>query len=355
MKAIDILTFGSIVVDTIVRVPKDAPGVIDEEAETWTIPLGDKIRVNESEMSLGGGAGNSATGFQKLGLEAAAFGVVGDHGNLRFILHELEKIGVNTDFLTIKDNEPSSFSVILNAPNGERTVFHKRTTDCRYGATKAAALPPAKAVYMAHLYDCSEPLLWEMCKWKEANPESIWGWNPGKTQYAKGFSHYKELYPYIDVLVLNRSEAEQFSEMKAVKHEITGGYRPELFGEKGAVPKEALIESLYDVRHMADFFHTAGIKTVAITDGGRGAQIFTPDHHYFSPSQEGARVDTLGAGDAFSIGLIAAKLHGKSVREQIRWASENSNSVIKYVGAQRGQLKLDEMEQLIKSSPDSPD
>ena len=83
-----------------------------------------------------------------------------------------------------------------------------------------------------------------------------------------------------------------------------------------------------------------------ITDGKRGAQIFDENHHFYLPPQEVPVVDTLGAGDAFAVGVFAARLHGKSLQKAIAWGGFNSASVIQKYGAQPGQLKLPEVETL---------
>lgn len=345
----DVLTFGSIVLDIIVRVPETAPTRIDLDEYTWEIPLGDKIRVDESKLSLGGGSGNSSTGFSKLGLKSAIFGVVGDRENQKFLLHHLHDAGVNTKYLTHVKDETSSLSVILNSHIGDRTVFHKRTTCAALGGKDAKDLPSARAIYTAHLYDCTEPILEQIPTWKGQQTDAIWGWNPGKTQFKKGFSHFKHLFPFVDALILNKEEAEQFSGLKANKVELEGEYPEEVLGKRIWVPSEANNEYLYDVWDIAQHFLDAGVKTVAITDGIRGAQVFNGEEHYFSPCQIAKRKDTLGAGDAFSVGLLSAKLHGKDLATQIRWANENANSVIQYIGAQQGQLTLKEMEKRINS------
>ncbi|MFZ2199795.1 MAG: PfkB family carbohydrate kinase, partial [Microgenomates group bacterium] len=54
-------------------------------------------------------------------------------------------------------------------------------------------------------------------------------------------------------------------------------------------------------------------------------------------------VDTTGAGDAFASGMVAGVLYGKSYDQAVSWGVKNATSVLKYIGAKRGLLKLGEI------------
>lgn len=49
-----------------------------------------------------------------------------------------------------------------------------------------------------------------------------------------------------------------------------------------------------------------GPKLVLITEGARGAHAFTMGHHLFSPAAKVVVADTVGAGDTFNAGVLAA-------------------------------------------------
>jgi ribokinase len=345
----DILTFGSITLDILIPIPERVGVELDCRASGacfLEVPLGDKIQVNQSLVLCGGGAANSAVGFSKLGLKTAIFGVMGDKSNKGFLLQELARNGVNTDYLTFAEHEASSFSVILNSWQGERTVLHRRTQSDHFGAADLQNAPRARGVYVSHIYPGSDHLL-DLIPERRALTGELFGWNPGKTQFKKGFSAFESVFPAIDVLILNVEEAEMFTGLEAEKISYEA-YDASIFGEKVSSGTQARVEFLSDVRALAEKFLNAGVGQVVITDGGAGAQLFTNNAHFWTPSQGVKKIDTLGAGDAFSTGILAAKIYKKSIREQLLWGSFASAGVIGAYGAQAGQLKKSEMEKAIR-------
>lgn len=343
-KKFDVCTFGSVTLDMFLPLEESDNLEIKENSHSipvLEIPLGEKIQSEEAFMLCGGGASNSAVGFTKLGLKSAAFGIVGCDSNGRLLRSELKRSGVDTNGLVCADYL-SSFSVILNTWDGKRTVIHHRTTSDKFNENIATKIPKTRAIYIGHLGENSEGVLQGITKYKTKNKKTIVGWNPGKTQFAKTFDHYKEFSKEVDYLILNVEEAEEFLGMKSKKVDFKNE-DSEVYGKIVTGYDAYLSEKASDVRDIAEVFLKAGIKNVVITDGGNGAQIINKKEHLLISSKAANRKDTLGAGDAFSIGVIGANLHGHSLETQGVWAAKNSGSVIEKVGAQAGQLTLAEI------------
>ena len=54
-------------------------------------------------------------------------------------------------------------------------------------------------------------------------------------------------------------------------------------------------------------------------------------------------VDRTGAGDAFGSGFVSALAKGAGVEQAIRAGSANATSVVEYVGAKKGILRLKDL------------
>lgn len=347
MNQFDILCFGSLTLD--IFIPLSADGSIklkNNQASSVAylkIPLGEKIQVKYSLVQAGGGAANTAVGFAKLGLKPAVFGIIGDQSYQGFIYDQLHKHNINTDYLTVAKNLSSSFSIILNSWEGERTVLHRRTVCDNFNKQTLLQAPQSQTLYFGHISDNN--ILASLSIYKRTHPLTFVAWNPGSAQFKQGFDYFKSVFPEIDYLFINREEAEAFTGLKAKLH-LFESYTPEIFGTKIMPYKAYQPKFMADLRKIAQKFIQAGVKNVIITDGCQGAQVFTKTEHLLFLPQEVPVVDTLGAGDSFAVGFVAAAHYGKSLAQQMAWGSFNAASVIQKFGAQPGQLKLPEVEAL---------
>lgn len=339
----DILTFGSVTLDVILTLKAgENIELVREQSECkLSIPLGDKVPVQQLLMSCGGGAANSAVGFTKQGLKTAAVGVIGDDVNRQFIIDSLVNEKVSTEYLLTESGENCSLSVVLSDWKGHRTVLSKRLKSAHFNRHVVDRLPDARAFYIGHLQENANEVLHALAA-KFTDEERLIGWNPGKTQFQHGFEAYLDVYPLVDVLILNAEEARDFTgeNFKIFPFDEA---TPQIYGKEICCYSKEYPAFIADVRDIADKFLQAGVEVVCITDGERGAQIFDGNNHYWASPMKVDRKDTLGAGDAFSIGVISARLQGKSLNTQILWGSLNAGSVIQHYGAQTGQLKALDM------------
>ena len=88
---------------------------------------------------------------------------------------------------------------------------------------------------------------------------------------------------------------------------------------------------------------SAGKRVVIARQGDEGALVVSPDDLFFNPAYEVEVVDTLGAGDAFNGGFIAARLADKELREAARWG--NAAAALKI--GKRGARALPSRENLL--------
>ena len=337
----DICTIGSLTMDQIIDVPRDSCVQREQDGvhDFLKIPLGEKILAPESVACPGGGSANCSTGFSKMGFEVTALGNVGADLNGKIILENLRQNQVCTDFVNICEGQDSATSVILHSWDGKRTVFNKRMEAQK--SIDFKNLPDAKALYIGHLYTKFNDQLLVLPEWKKETNGFI-AWNPGKTQFSKGLNYFEKFLPCVDMLILNVEEAEYFTGLKSsrVRREDAD------FLVSGMEVSDYMIHEsdfLSDVRPLVDVFLKAGIKTVFITDGNRGTQGFTAQDHLWAPPKSCVRVDTLGAGDGFSVGAVSAALKDKDLKTQMLWGTTNATSVIEHLGAQKGQCRISDM------------
>jgi sugar/nucleoside kinase (ribokinase family) len=239
----------------------------------------------------------------------------------------------------VQKDVPSSASIIFMTPDGRRTVFNERTTHGKFDHFPHG-VPLSKALYIGHLDEIEMEIFDHLESWKNKNPNSIIAWNPGKTQFKRGLNFFKNIFPLIDLLILNVEEAELFTGKKSRTIKLSDLKKTPLLPTKNT--------EITDVQDLASVFINAGVKQVFITDGIHGAQYFDSEGvHIYSPSYEDmTSVSTLGAGDSFSVGVVTAFLKGKNPATQLLWGSANAGSVVQKFGAQEGQLTLKEIKKV---------
>lgn len=92
-----------------------------------------------------------------------------------------------------------------------------------------------------------------------------------------------------------------------------------------------------------------GVKTVVIKTGKDGCFIKRGDMTMKVPAVAGiTAIDTIGAGDNFASGFIAALLEGKNLRECARFANATAAISVLSVGATTGVKNRKLVEQLLE-------
>ncbi len=339
----DVLTFGSITLDVFVT-----PQTPLETNENFIIPVGEKILLQKISQSCGGSSANASVGFLKFGMRTATFGFLGDDTVGHTIRHMLGREGVDTSHITISQKSESSLSVILNAQDGHRSVLNYKNPKEDFNPSHLFNAPSTRSLYIGHLTDKSDDFLLALPQWKTNNLKSLIGWNPGKTQFQYGFDHFKKVFPVIDVLILNKEESEYFTQQTAEKVSFKD-LDESICGKNISINPPFIPEHVFDMRSIAQKFLDAGVGKVVITDSNRGAQLFDNDgNHFFVCAPDVPIESTLGAGDAFSVGILTSLLLEKPVDEQLLWGAWSSGFVIQKFGAQCGQASIGDIEEKIK-------
>lgn len=297
------------------------------------LPYGGKQKIDEVHETLGGGAHNTSVAFARMGLKSAYCGLIGEDLYGKKILANLEAEGICQDFLSVTEDEKTGFSVILNSFEGERTVLNYVGANHLFGEEHfpVIQLLQTKWIFLNHLSGEANRLIKKVNLVLEQNPKIKLAWNPGGVQLEEGAEKFKKILEKTEVLFLNKEEAEKFSRLTS----------NQLITQKE-------ISEAYDLSEIFQYFHHLGVKIVVITDGRKGAQCSAKNTQYHCPVYDFKRVDTLGAGDAFASGFTGALILKKDLQTALKFGTINATSVVSYYGAQKGLLKLREIEKVLQ-------
>lgn len=270
------------------------------------LPLGAKLDIDEAYFTTGGNATNVAVTFARQGLHSRYMWLLGKTDPVSIaVLNELDREMVDTQFVEQRDDVQMSYSTILLAVSGERTIlnFHgsiPRPSDIE---KHFDAFDGTQWVYPTALgnFETLEKIV------REAKKRGIKVMlNPAGSELAEP-AKLKSLLDDVDVLCLNKEEMQRLVE-----------------GDS--------LESL--VRHGLNY-----CPTIIVSDGPSGVCASDGKTIVSAGMYDDIPViDRTGAGDAFASGFLSQWAVGKSLRDSIIFASANSTSVVSQIGAKPGIL-----------------
>jgi len=326
VKQTDVMSIGDIVTDAFIKLIDDEAVTYKNEEGKWlAMKFGTKLPFDHVEiLEAVGNAANAAVAFSRLGLNTSFVTNVGGDEAGRGMIRALQKEGIDDRFVRINGSKNSNYHYVLWYKE-ERTILIKHEEyDYHWPSLKPAETP--KWVYFSSISELAIPYHDFVADWLEANPEVKMAFQPGTFQMAAGTERLSRIYARSEVIILNREEAVL----------VTGGD----------------YNNLHD---LMDRLHGLGVKIVVITDGPDGAYASDGNQRLQMPlyPDPAPPKERTGAGDAFASTFVAALAKGNTLEGALQWAPINSMSVVQQTGAQAGLLKQEELEELLRKSPDN--
>jgi ribokinase len=267
--------------------------------------LGAKLAVDEVVFATGGNAMNAAVTFARQGLESEFMGILGTEPAGQVVLNALDNEGIATSHVVQDDRFQTSYSTILRAPNGERTIlnYHGSRVGDSGKPLDLDAIADADWLYLSSVG--SMVLLEKLVTLAAKNDVQV-ALNPSVAELAEA-AKLRTVLDDVSVLLVNKEEMKRIVE-----------------GET--------LEEL--VRHGSNL-----VKTVVVSDGPRGVMATDGEQVIKAGMYEDVHVvDRTGAGDAFGSGFVAWRALDKNLEDAVVFASANATSVVTQVGATAGIL-----------------
>ncbi len=304
----DVITIGSSLIDTFIH---SGEFQVRSEKEGMLLcqTYGDKIEVDSFTVMTGGGGGNTAVGFARMGFRVGVISELGKDVLGSIIEQDFHAEKVATNFLIAERKEQTGGSVILIGTDGGRTVLVHRGASSLLDPQDIpdSALERTGWIHLASISGRLATLQHIFAVTRAHNKRV--SWNPGKDELQLLNDGSLPLASLVcEVLVVNRQEWAMLEHVQ--------------------IPLEKAIPYL------------------VITDGKNGGRYFTREsgwHEY--DSLEAQSVDDTGAGDSFVVGFVSALLLQKEAHEAIRWGVFSARSVVQQVGAKPGLLTRQALEQ----------
>jgi sugar/nucleoside kinase (ribokinase family) len=138
------------------------------------------------------------------------------------------------------------------------------------------------------------------------------------------------------------------------KEKLIDSYKDGLWNE--VLFKEILQTDEKDVGNLLEKIAGLGPKIVCITDGINGAYIYDTykSEKWFLLCYPGQPAfERTGAGDAFASTIVAALAKGLDIKNALLWGPINAMSVTLFIGAQKGLLSEEQIQEYLTKAPES--
>jgi sugar/nucleoside kinase (ribokinase family) len=318
-KQIDFLAIGDIATEPFIKIT-DAEANCDLQGEHCKIcfRFGEKVPYESAEVCHAvGNSPNVAVGVSKLGINSSLISYIGDDLVGKQNIESLMKDGVNIEHMKIVPGMESNYHYVLWYQT-ERTILVKHT---EFPYSFASDTPTAKWVYLSSLASNSLEYHKEISEYLNRSPEIKLAFQPGTFQIKLGVENLKEIYERTEILFCNLSEANRI-----------------------------LKTDDSDKIKLMEMLRALGPKNIVMTDGLRGAYLDDGLNVWFVPVYSTSSVESTGAGDAFASAMISALILGKDLKEALLWGPINSMSVVSQVGAQKGLLNREKLEEYLANA-----
>ena len=301
----DVVSIGAVLIDMIAKVD-EFPEV---DGESF---------VKEFVLMPGGAAANVAVACSRLGLKTAFTGKIGKDNFGEILLNDLikEKVHVKETVIITKDMSTGSCYICVNK-NGDRIILaHSGAAD----ALTVDDLPlelfaNANWVHLSDLRNISS-----IDAMLGSEFEINFSMSPGAL-IAQNPSRAYRLAMHSKLLVSSLSEMMQIFRCS-----------------------EEEIDSI-----TTDLIDSMPERVIAVTKGSHGATIYSKSGSFEIPIFQVDVVDTTGAGDAFTSGMLYGLTNGKTPKEAGRLAAACSAICIQEIGARSGPKSRRELQKFLRN------
>ncbi len=319
----DLVAIGDVVVDEFVKLHEASVhcNIKHEECEIC-MSFGDKIPFEAAFLIPAvGNSPNASVAAAKLGLKSALYSNVGDDQYGKDCLSALDSAKVSPEFMHVHAGRPTNHHYVLWYED-DRTILIKHEA---YPYSLPDMDDP-KWIYLSSLGESSLPFHKDIENYLLSHPGVKLAFQPGTYQIRFGKEALAGIYKRTEVFFCNREEAAKILNI----------------GEE-------------DIKPLLLGIHALGPKIAVITDGPEGAYASDGTNAWFMPKYPDPKppYERTGAGDAFSSTFTSALALGLDIQTALRWAPINSMAVVQKVGAQKGLLTREKLEEwLAKAPPD---
>jgi len=285
-----IVVLGSFIVDLMGRAPHlPSPG--------------ETVRGTYFKMGPGGKGSNQCVAAKRAGGNVTMITKIGNDDLGKIAIQNFERENIDTKFVFTSEEFPTGTALILvDEVTGQNSILVNSGACENITETEISSFQneiASASIFLTQLetnldsVEKSIDIAWEHGVKVVLNPAPIVDFN-------------EEILKKVFVLTPNEHEAAAIS----------------------GVP----VNTIVDARRAAKIIQDKGVANVIITLGIQGSLVVTPDQERIIPCLKVKALDTTGAGDAYSGGLVVALSEGKDIFEAAEFANVVASLSVTKIG-----------------------
>ncbi len=309
-----VVVIGDACVDMVIRLP-DRKSVTPD------------LKKSVPQLQGGGTAANVAVALARLGVEVTMVGAVGDDGYGRLVHDDLGREGVDVQGVCSVRDAFTPMVLALIELNGERLIV---------------VWPPEGGAHLQLQKEAVNPGLIASASWLHTtgiclreSPARDTILNSMEQAREAGLTVSLDLNLRLESWDLSETTRRTFERAIELSDVVFGNGEEEIMPMANADSVEAGAQNL-----------CGGKRIIIARLGKKGVFVAAPNETFHVSPFKTQVVDTLGAGDAFNGGFIAACLAKVGIREAARWGNAVAALKIGKAGA-RGLPFLEDVKQML--------
>ena len=289
---------------------------MDLVVSTEHFPLpGQTVMGKKFMTNFGGKGANQAVAASLLGGDVTFICKVGNDNYGREMIEKFQKDGIDTQYITVTDQQATGIAVITVDANGENTIVVASGANGLLASEDIRNAEPAISqadVLLMQLETPVEPLCTAARIAHEKGKYVIL--NPAP---APKVPLPTALLSHIDLIIPNETEATS----------ITG----------------VEISDLQSAERALKALKELGAKDAMITLGEKGVLAYDDGKVKLFPASKVQAIDTTAAGDTFCGALCVAICQGQEMKEAIAFANKAAAYTVQHEGAQCAMPRLNDL------------
>ncbi|WP_455392040.1 ribose-5-phosphate isomerase RpiA [[Eubacterium] cellulosolvens] len=267
-----------------------------------------QVVISDTHGAPGGSVANTINGLAILGVPTGFIGALGDDLEGQKILKQMQDVGIDTSRIQKLASVNTSRVMVFVDSKGERAMYTLPGAGVSYRPDEGDIkyLRASKYTIISAIPGENQLRIMQDAVEKVYEKSRVI-FMPGALYTRYGFSKLKDIITRSYLLILNRREAQA----------LTG----------------------VDHRNAGNWLIVHGANFVVITLGKDGCQICDKETSAAVPTPvlpQKSIIDSTGAGDAFTAGLVYGLLHGKTKIEAALYGNLAARACLQGLGARTG-------------------